>query len=141
MADVSEKILKNLINVWLKIGWKTNTTTLVEWFPLEKDNIMVKLKDNEGIDDNGISKKVNSQPCHLGSFILSHLKRLLNDVILCLDEFRNNKVYYGDTESIYIHKKHWDIKNKRFNRKGTLSFQKRLWEFGFSIGLVYSSKN
>ena len=49
----------------------------MEWFPLEKDNIKVKLKDNEGIDDNGISKKVNSQPCHLGSFILSHSKKVV----------------------------------------------------------------
>ena len=64
---------------------------LIEWFPLRNDNIMVKIKDKEGVDDESISKKVNSQPCPLGSLILSHSKRLMNDVILALDGFKNNK--------------------------------------------------
>ena len=70
---------------------------------------MVKIKDKEGVDDEGISKKVNSQPCHLGSFKLSHSKMLMNDVILALDGFENNKIYYGDTDSIYIHNKDYEI--------------------------------
>ena len=45
---------------------------VIEWFPLNSGNIMVKIKDNEGVDDEGISKKVSSQQCHLGSFIVSH---------------------------------------------------------------------
>ena len=61
--------------------------SVTEWFPLENGNIMVKTRDNEGVDDEGISKKVNSKPCQLGSFILSHSKRLMNDVIIALDGF------------------------------------------------------
>ena len=57
----------------------------VEWFPLRNQFILVKMKDNDGVDDNGYSKKINSQSCHLGSFFLSHSKRFLNDVILPLD--------------------------------------------------------
>ena len=34
---------------------------------------------------------------------LSHSKRLMNDVRLALDGFKNNKIYYGDTDSVYIH--------------------------------------
>ena len=59
-----------------------------EWFPLKNGNIMVKTKDKEGVDDEGISQQVNSQPCQLGSFILSHPKRLMDDVILALDGLR-----------------------------------------------------
>ena len=77
--------------------------SVIEWFPLKNGNIMVKTKDKEGVDDEGISKKINSQPCQLGSLIISHSKRLMNDVILALDGFKNNKIYYGDTDSIYIH--------------------------------------
>ena len=42
--------------------------------PLENGNYMVNIPDHEGIDDNGISKKINSQPFQLGSMILSHSK-------------------------------------------------------------------
>ena len=61
--------------------------SVIEWFPLKNGNIMVKIKDKEGVDDEGISKKVNSQPCHLGLLILSHSQRLMNYVILALDGF------------------------------------------------------
>ena len=61
------------------------------------------MKDEEGIDHEGISKKFNSQPCLLGSFILSHSKWLMNDVIFALDGLENNKIYYGDINSVYIH--------------------------------------
>ena len=70
---------------------------------------MVTIKDKEGVDDEGISKKVNSQPCQLGSFILSHSKRLMNNVIFALNGFKNNKIYYGDTDSIFIHNDDYEI--------------------------------
>ena len=72
-------------------------------------NIMLQIKYKEGVDDGVISKKVNSQPCHIGSFILSHSKRLMNDVILALDGFKNNKLHYGDTDSVYIHNNDYEI--------------------------------
>ena len=65
--------------------------SVIERFPLRNGNIMVKIKDKEGVDDEGISKKFNSQSCHLGSFVLSHSKRLMNDGILALDGFKNKK--------------------------------------------------
>ena len=74
--------------------------SVIEWFLLKNGNIMVKIKDKEGVDDEGVSKKFNSQPCHLGSVRLSHSKRLTNDVILALDGCQNNKIYYWDTDSI-----------------------------------------
>ena len=61
--------------------------SVIEWFHLNNGNIMVKIKDNEGVDDEGISKKVNSQQFHLSCFILSHSKRLIKDVILALEGF------------------------------------------------------
>ena len=48
---------------------------------------MVKLQDHDGVDDEGYSNKINSQPFHLGSFIISHSKRLMNDVIIAIDGF------------------------------------------------------
>ena len=44
---------------------------VIEWFPLKNDNIMVKIADHDDVDENGYSKKINSQLCHLGSYILT----------------------------------------------------------------------
>ena len=38
---------------------------------------------------------------------LGHCKRLVNTVIREIDGFYSNNIYYGDTDSAYIHKKHW----------------------------------
>ena len=51
-------------------------------------------------------------PSHLGSFILSHSKRIMNNFIECIDGFKNPKIYYGNTDSVYILKEEWEILNK-----------------------------
>ena len=71
-----------------------------ELFPLKNENITVKLQDHGGVDDNGYSKKNNSQPCRLGSFLLCHSKQSRNDIILAIGGFKSNKNYYSDTDSI-----------------------------------------
>ena len=83
--------------------------SVVEWFPLKNGNIMVKRKNREYIDDGGVLKKVNSQPCHLGSFILSQSKRLMNDVILGLGGFKNHEIYYRVNNSVNIHNDDYEI--------------------------------
>ena len=113
-----EESYKCVTQSWMQ---NENDESVIELFPLKNGNIMVKIKDKEGVDDEGVSKKVNSQPCHLGSVILSHSKRLKNDVILALDGFKNNKKYYGDTDNIYTHNEDMKFKNKKFNWKKFVS--------------------
>ena len=38
-----------------------------EYIPLENGNYLVNEKDHDGVDDNGISKNLNSQPFQFGS--------------------------------------------------------------------------
>ena len=78
-----------------------------EWFPLKNGNFIVKLEDDEGVDDFDKAKSINTMPSHFGSNILSHSKRLMNNVFREIDGFHSNNIYYGDTDSGYIHKKHW----------------------------------
>ena len=78
-----------------------------EWFPLKNGNLIVKLEDVEGVDDFDKAKSINIMPSHFGSYILSHSKRLMNNVFREIDGFYSNNIYYGDTDSGYIHKKHW----------------------------------
>ena len=78
-----------------------------EWFPLKNGTLLVKVEDDEGVDDYDKAKSVNMMPSHFGSFILSHSERLMNKVFHEIDRFYCYCIYYGDTDSGYIHKKHW----------------------------------
>ena len=89
---------------WMKENFNDRVK---EWFPLKNGNLIVKLEDDEGVDDFDKAKSINTMPSHFGSCILSHSKRLMNDVIGQINGFYSNNIYYTDTDSLYIHKKHW----------------------------------
>ena len=74
---------------------------------MKDGNSKVKLENDEGVDDYDKAKSKNTMPYHFGSCILSHSKRLMNDVFNQIGGFFNNSIYYTDTGSLYIHKKHW----------------------------------
>ena len=80
---------------------------VTDWFPLRNGNLVVKLEDDKGADDFDKPKSIKTMPSQFGSNILSHSKRLMNDVFREIDGFYSNNFYYGDTDSGYIHKKHW----------------------------------
>ena len=63
------------------------------------------------IDDAGLEdevKKLNNMPLHLGAFVLSNSKRIMNNFIHAINGFYTNDVYYTDTDNLYIENKHWD---------------------------------
>ena len=106
-----------------------------QYIPLKNGNYMVKIQNHDDVDDNGISKKVNSQPFQFGPFILSNSKRLMNDVIEALDGLKNNKIYYGDTESVYIYKDDYNIlKDKGLVGKDLFQSNN---DYGDDAGIVY----
>ena len=51
-------------------------------------------------------------PSHLGAFLLSNSKRIMNNFIREINGFYNNSIYYGDTDSLYIEKKYCDVLDK-----------------------------
>ena len=62
------------------------------------------------IDDKGLEdevKKLNTMPLHLGAFVLSNSKRIMNNFIHAINGFYTNDVYYTDADSLYIESKHW----------------------------------
>ena len=67
---------------------------------------IVKMKDDERLQDE--VKKVNTMPLHLGSFVLSNSKRMMNNFLQAIGGFYTNDVYYTDTDSLYIENKHWN---------------------------------
>ena len=51
-------------------------------------------------------------PLHLGAFVLSNSKRIMNNFKQAIDGFYSNDVYYTDTDSLYIENKNWDKLDK-----------------------------
>ena len=73
-------------------------------------NYIVKMEDDEGLQDE--VKKFNTMPLHLGAFVLSNRKRIMNNLIHAIGGFYTNDVYYTDTDSLYIENKHWNKLDK-----------------------------
>ena len=51
--------------------------TLLDYWKLPNINYKVKFKKDDGLDDNDCDIK-HSLPAHLGAFILSNSKRIMN---------------------------------------------------------------
>ena len=64
---------------------------LLDYLTIDYGNYIVKLKDEEGLQDE--VKKVNTMPLHLGAFVLSNSKRIMNNFIHAIDGFYSNDVY------------------------------------------------
>ena len=54
----------------------------------------------------------NTLPAQLRVFVLSNSNRKMDNFIREMNEFYNHSIYYGDTDSLCIEKKYWDVLNK-----------------------------
>ena len=92
---------------WMETEYDEN---VLDYWKLPNGNLIVKLKKDDGLEgDNDVK---NTLPSHLGAFILSNSKRIMNNFIREINGFYNNSIYYGDTDSLYIEKKYWDVLDK-----------------------------
>ena len=96
------------------------------------------------IDDAGLEdevKKLNTMPLHLGAFVLSNSKRIVNNFIHAFNRFDTNDVYYTDTDSLYIENKHWDKLDKAgLVGKGLLQGKNDYKDGGIFYGLFLAPK-
>ena len=84
--------------------------SVLDYWKLPNGNYLVKMKKEDGLDDDCDIK--NTLPAVLGAFILSNSKRIMNNFIREINGFYNYSIYYGDTDSLYIEKKYWDVLDK-----------------------------
>ena len=76
---------------------------VLDYWKLPNGNYIVKLKKDDGLEgDNDVK---NTLPCHLGAFILSNSKRIMNIFIREINGFYINSIYCGDTDSLSIEQK------------------------------------
>ena len=92
---------------WMKTEFDEN---VLDYWRLPNGNYIVKMKKYDGLDDDCDIKK--TLPAVLGAFILSNSKRIMNNFIREINGFYNNSIHYGDTDSLYIERKYWDVLDK-----------------------------
>ena len=74
--DINEEY-KCVTETWMMENFNDRVK---EWFPLNNGKIIAKLEDDEGVDIYDKAKSTNTMPSHFSSCVLSHSKRLVNDV-------------------------------------------------------------
>ena len=92
---------------WMETEYDEN---VLDYWKLPNGNYIVKFKKDDGLEEDNDIK--NTLPSHLGAFILSNSKRIMNDFIRDINGFYINSKYYTDTDSLYIEKKYWDVLDK-----------------------------
>ena len=109
-----EQIRKNITDsyeckseIWMMTEYDER---VLDYQKINHGNNIVKMKDDAGLEDE--VQKVNTMPVHLGAFVLSNIKRIMNKFIHAINGFYTNDVYYGDTDSLYLESKHWDELDK-----------------------------
>ena len=93
--------------IWMKTEYDENVFVYRQ---LSNENHMVKMKEDDGIDDDCDIK--NTLPAHLRAFILSNSKRIMKKYIRKIEGFHTNNIACSDTDSLYIERKHWDDLDK-----------------------------
>ena len=78
---------------WMETEFDEN---VLDYWKLPNGNYIVKMKKDDGLDDDCDIKK--TLPAVLGAFILANSKRIMNNFIREINGFYNNSIYYGDTD-------------------------------------------
>ena len=110
-----------------------------DYWKISNINYIVKMVDDPGLEDE--VKKLNTMPLHLGAFVLSNSKRIMNNFIHAINGFYTNDVYYTDTDRLYIENKHWDKLDKAgLVGKGLLQGKNDFKDGGIFYGLFLAPK-
>ena len=95
---------------------------VLDYQKINYGNYIVKMKDVEGLQNE--VKKVNTMPLHLGAFVLSNSKRIMNNFLHAIDEIYSNDVCYTDCNSLYIENEHWD----KLDKAGLIGKNRLQWK-------------
>ena len=86
----------------------------LDYWKLPSRNYIVKMKKTTVQMMVVILKVIkNTLPAHLGDFILSNTKRVMNNFIRKIDGFyNNNNIYYSNNDSLHIERKYREASDK-----------------------------
>ena len=104
-----QKDIDTEFHLWSEETLKANFDSNVKSYEKVNEDQYIVQKQKEQPEIIKPTKTTRSTPSHLGSFILAHSKRIMNNFIHVIDGFRKPEIYYTDTDSLYISDKNWDI--------------------------------
>ena len=114
---------------WMKTEFDENVS---DYWKLRNGNYIVEMEKDDGLDEDCDIK--NTLAGVLGAFILSNSKRIMNKFIEEINGFCNNNRYYGDTDSLFIEEKYWDVLDRANLVREELCQSKNDYETG---GIFY----
>ena len=111
-----------------------------DYWKISGNNYIVEMIDDAGLENE--VKKLNTLPLHLGAFVLSNSKRIMNNFIHAIDGFYTKKdVYYTDTDSLYIENNYWnELEKAELVGKGLLERKNDYKDGGIFYGLFLAPK-
>ncbi|ESO84692.1 hypothetical protein LOTGIDRAFT_168560 [Lottia gigantea] len=98
-------------HLWSEATLKANYDSHVKSYEKVNDSQYI-VEINEEEKEFIPPKSTRLTPSHLGSFVLSHSKKIMNNVIRVIDGFYKPEIYYTDTDSLYISSSNWDKLNE-----------------------------
>ena len=133
--DIEEKFAC-ISEMWMQTEYDERVK---DYWKLSGNNYIVKMVDDAGLEDE--VKKLKTMPLHLGAFVISNCKRIVNNFIHAINGFYTNDVYYTDTDSLYTENKHWDKLDKAgLVGKGLLQGKNDYKDGGIFYGLFLAPK-
>ena len=110
-----------------------------DYWKISGINYIVKMFDDPGLEDE--IKKIITMPLHLGAFVLSNSKRIMNNFTHAINGVYTKDVYYTDTDSLYIENKHWDkLEKAKLVGKNLLQGKNDYRDGGIFYGLLLAPK-
>ncbi|ESO88608.1 hypothetical protein LOTGIDRAFT_165392 [Lottia gigantea] len=95
-------------HLWSEVTLKANFDSHVIHYERVNDSQYIVEEEKEFIPP----KSTRLTPSHLGLFVLSHSKKIMNNFIRVIDGFYKPEIYYTDTDSLYISSSNWDKLNE-----------------------------
>ncbi|ESO97163.1 hypothetical protein LOTGIDRAFT_174549 [Lottia gigantea] len=100
-------------HLWSEATLKANFDSHVKSYPkVNETQYFIEINEEEKEFDCTPPKSTRLTPSHLGSFVLSHSKKIMNNFIHVIDGFYKPEIYYTDTDSLYISSSNWDKLNE-----------------------------
>ncbi|ESP03256.1 hypothetical protein LOTGIDRAFT_171603 [Lottia gigantea] len=90
-------------SLWNGVTFQANFDSHVKNYEKINDTqyfVEIQIEEKEITAED--SKSTRLTPSHLGSFVLSHSKKIMNNFIHVINGFNKPEIYYTDTDSLYI---------------------------------------
>ncbi|ESP02035.1 hypothetical protein LOTGIDRAFT_157165 [Lottia gigantea] len=107
-----QKDINTSRHLWSEATFKANFDSHVKSYEKVNDSQYIVEMNEEEKEFVPPKDFTRLTPTHLGAFILSHSKKIMNNFIHVIDGFYKPEIYYTDTDSLYISSSKWDKLNE-----------------------------